>query len=298
MLLRDAVDLFLGEYKPSTQQAYRGPLYRMRDWLGPARPLENLQSAHLVEYFQDVKAHGYSPATLQKHAKSIKTFFNWCVRLRLMEASPARFIRAPKPPRLISREKAMRDDELERILEYLLHKTVPRDYALVLFLADTGCRRGGAATLRLQDIDFEALTAEVTEKGERARKVAFGEKCAQAIRRWLAYRGDHYAVKGTYVFSVDGLPLKPEVISQAIRRACKRVGVRTLSSHSLRHRKGHQFADHRIAPSIAATALGHSDPMITVSYYYPSDWETAQQALRELATRPQAKSKIVNLGGD
>ena len=80
--------------------------------------------------------------------------------------------------------------------------------------------------------------------------------------------------------------MKPENVSLIIRRAAQLAGVRVLSSHSLRHRKGHQLADSRIAPSIAATVLGHSDVVITLQHYYPADWESAEQAMRELMTDP------------
>lgn len=298
MNLEKAVVLFLGEYKPSTRKAYRSALAPMTGWIGPARDLGEIKPELLVEFVQKrVNREGLAPATRQKHIKSIKTFFNWCVRLDLLEKSPARVIRGKKLPKAIDRHKAMNDQELETLLSSLRYK--PRDYALILFLADTGCRRSGAAGLRLQDIDWEKMIAVVTEKGEKTRRVVFGEDCARAIRHWFAYRNEHHALKGVYIFTRDGLPMKPENVSLIIRRACKAAGVRVLSSHSLRHRKGHQLADARIAPSVAATALGHSDPMITLTYYYPHDWESAEKALRELITNPDAEtpSKIVSFNG-
>jgi integrase len=299
MLLSKAIELFLGEHKPSTQQAYRAALHLMRDWIGPARELSDVSSALLVEYFQVVvKRKHYAPATEQKHIKSVKTFFNWCVNLELIERSPAKAVRSKKLPRAIDRSKAMSDEELRLLLDSLRYK--PRDYALILFLADTGCRRGGAAGLRIQDIDFDKLVAVVTEKGDKSRKVAFGEPTARALRQWLGFRSMHYQIKGVYVFSRDGLPMHAENISIIIRRAARRAGLRVLSSHSLRHRKGHQLADARVAPSLAATALGHSDPMITLTYYYPADWESAEKALRELLTDPAAEpapEKIIRFKG-
>lgn len=285
MDLRKAIDLFLGEHKPTTQQAYRSALHQMRDWIGPTRLLSDIKPELVVEYFQVVvRKKDYAAATEQKHVKSVKTFWNWCVNLELIERSPARAVKSKKLSRRIDRAKAMTDDELRKLLDTVKFK--PRDYALILFLADTGCRRGGAVGLRLQDVDWEAQVAQVTEKGEKPRPAAFGDVCARALATWLAYRGAYFTVEGVYIFSRDGLPMRAENVSLIIRRACKAAGIRTLSSHSLRHRKGHQLADARIAPSIAATALGHSDPMITLTYYYPADWESAEKALRELMTKP------------
>jgi len=299
MKLSQAVELFLGEHKLTTQRAYAHSLLPMRDWLGPARDLSDISSALLIEYFQKrIHNRGYALATIQKHTKGVKTFFNWCVRIGELDKSPAAAIRGRKLPRAIDRSKAMTDAELAAMLSAVVYK--PRDYALLMFLADTGCRRGGAAGLQIKDLDLGAKQATVTEKGERERKVAFGDACATALVKWLAYRSAKHRIKGTYIFTSDGLQMNAENISLIIRRAAKTAGVRVLSSHSLRHRKGHQLADARIAPSIAATALGHSDVTITLTSYYPADWESAERALRELVTNPAALSdtpKIVRFGG-
>lgn len=298
MELGKAIELWLGEHKASTVHAYRSALVPMRDWLGPARKVSDIKPEHLLEYVQaTVYKRPYSPATRQKHIKSIKTFFNWCVLIELIPGnSPAKVVRGKKLPMAIDRHKAMTDGELSKLLESLRYK--PRDYALVMFLADTGCRRAGAVGLQMKDIQWDELVATVTEKGEKTRKVAFGKNCARAIRHWLLYRSEHHKVKGAYIFTRDGLPMQAENVSLIIRRACKAAGVRVLSSHSLRHRKGHQLADARVAPSIAAAALGHSDPIITLTYYYPADWESAKQALRELVTNPDKiaapNPKVVN----
>lgn len=293
--LRKAIELFLGGYKTTSRTAYNTALKQMQDWVGPARELEDIKPPLLIEYFQVViSARGYAPATVTTRVKGLKVFFNWCVNNELLSKSPAFVLKAKQPPRRISRDKAMTDDELKTVLDYLRLKTNPRDFALVLFLADSGCRRGGAAGLRNQDIDFEELTAEVTEKGDTTRKVAFSRKCANAMLRWMSYRNDHFKITGVYVFSRNGERPDPEIVSEAIRRACAKCGIREMGSHSLRHRKGHQFADARVAPSLAATFLGHKDVMETLRTYYPDDWETAEKIGRELMTdAPEPPARLV-----
>lgn len=299
MELEQAIELFLGEHKASTREAYSQGLRPMMAWMGPKKDLTEVRPELLIEYFQMVvKKRGYAPATEQKHIKSVKVFFNWCIKLDLLITSPAKMVKGKRLSGAVDRHKAMTDEELVTLLDTLRFK--PRDYALVMFLADTGCRRGGAVGLRMKDIDWNALVAVVTEKGEKTRKVAFGEKCAAALSSWLWYRSEHYTLKGEYIFTRDGLPMHASNISLMMRRACKVAGLRSLSSHSLRHRKGHQLADARVAPSIAATALGHDDPQITLKYYYPKDWESAEKALRGLMTNPEAapvkSPKIIQFG--
>lgn len=293
MKLEKAVRLFLSQYSnEGTRRAYADVLRLLIESVGGQTSVQTITPAELLGYGVTLSQRSYADATKMKHIKSIKTFFNWLVEMEIIERSPAKKLRFQRPPRRISREKAMTDEELQKILDFVKWK--PRDYALILFLADTGCRAAGAATLRTRDLDIKGRCAIVCEKFDKERKVFFGDECARALSLWLLKKG-----KGEYVFSRGAKPIKPDNVSLVVRRACARVAIRSLGSHSLRHRKGHQFADARIAPSIAATALGHENVTITLEYYYPTDYDSAARALSELATHPPVPPHIkeVNQSG-
>lgn len=294
MELRKAVELFLNDQRPTTRQSYLYVLRAMQDYLGPARQVEDLKADQLIEYSHHLKSRYANISTYRKHIKTMKTLFNWLIKIDVLKTSPARPLKSPKARMSINRDKAMTDEEYATLLDYFKWK--PRDYALFIFLGDTGCRIGGAAGLKVNDIDLENNRATVTEKGDKTRPVWFGDECRLALIRWKLQRPK---TAGEYFFSRSKTAIKPATISLMIRRACKVVGIRILSAHSLRHRKGHQFADKRIAPSVAATALGHSDPMITLQFYYPGDYFSAQQAITELSTpanmKPAAPRPIIDL---
>lgn len=291
MELKQAVNLFLGEYQnASTREAYYYVLIDMMNYMGPARPLTDIGKPTMIQYSQHMANKGWAPATVQKHHKTIKTFFNWLIKLDLLEKSPATVLKQKRLPSCVSREKAMSDEEYARILEYARWK--PRDFALILFLGDTGCRIGGAAGLQEQHLDLDQCSGVVTEKGDKKRPVAYGSACAQALRKWLIQRKAGGPNK--YVFSHSGKKMTASSLSQVVRRACIKCGIRSIGAHSLRHRKGHQLADAKVAPTVAATALGHSDPTITLKHYYPQDWERAEAALRQLAQPSEQPDKIVN----
>lgn len=278
--LSNAIDLFLGEQIESTRRSYFYVLKDMMAWLGPGRPIKSVQPQILVEYIQDVRARPAikSPATSNKYVKTVKTLFSWAIRMGYLESSPADPLRYIRTETAIRRNKAMTDSELEKLLDYA--KWNPRDHALLLFLADTGCRARGAADLQVQDINLEAMTAEIIEKGNKSRIVWFGPECKAALSTWLKKR---LPSAGPYVFTKNGQRLvNNNQVGQIVRRICQHVGIRGLGSHSLRHRKGMQLADAKVPASVAATALGHEDPVITLRYYYPKDTERAEAAMREL----------------
>ncbi|MBK9122833.1 MAG: tyrosine-type recombinase/integrase [Chloroflexi bacterium] len=287
MKLKNAVDLFLLSYQnPDTRKSHRIVLSHMLKHLDGYLEVDRLRPADLVEYAAVLDTcDTWSPATRRKYQKNVKTFFNWLVKIEEIDRSPARnVIRAKSLPAYISRDKAISDDELETMLTW--SQFHPRHDALFKLLRDSGCRIGGAAGLRVDDIDFERNVAFVTEKGDKSRLIAFGVECANAIRVWLLQRR---AGAGPVVFSITGRPIKAASLAQLVSAAAKKLGLRALGPHHFRHRKGHQLADAKVAPSIAATALGHSGPDITLKHYYPADWETAEQHLRALTQADEAR---------
>lgn len=298
MQLSKAIDLFLNDQIKTTRKSYLYVLRNMRDHLGPARPVEAVRPEHLVEYIHDVRSRDtvQSVRTINKYVKTIKTFFNWCVKMELITTSPAHAIKRVTEHHQIPRDKSMPDHVLSKVLDYtttlaeLPHGGTARYDALVRFLADTGCRIGGAATLTLDRLDLDECAAIVTEKGKPPRPVVFGKRTQQALRQWLIERkGD----QGDYVFQARGKRMTNDSLGQLFSRVVERSGVEGhWGPHSLRHRKGHQLADNRVNPATAATALGHADVSMTLTYYYPRDFARAKDALSELFLEDEENTPI------
>jgi site-specific recombinase XerD len=296
MNLQKAIETFLLS-KPNlgTRKAYSSCLNEMQDYLGPARPITEIDIHDLAKYADKLHNHPtWSSANKRKHIVTIKAFFNWLVDLGEIDKSPAKIIKTPKR-QTSTRKKAMTDEEYDKILEYA-RVTSPRNYALLLFFGDTGCREIGLRRLQKSDLDLENRCAVVTEKGDKTRTVYFGIECQRALRRWLYVKKD-----GTtdFVFRErvnaklkNGGELQGGVLSQVVNKIAKKVGInRPLGSHSLRHRKGHQFADSGTPITVAAKAMGHSSIEITGGFYYPEDDERVRQSVEKLTTGHEDEEK-------
>lgn len=292
MHLSDAVRLFLGEYKPTTRRSYAQCLDDMVGYVGAKRPMSDITAPELLRYIQNVRSRETvkSAATVNKYIKTIKVFFNWSVRYELVVKSPAKPLGQEKQKSMIQRVKAMPDAELTKLMNYTQYNA--RLNAIVLFLADTGCRRGGAAGLKWSQVNFETMSAIVTEKGDKTRPVFFESRTRDAL---LVWREEQNATAGDFVFSLSGESIRSSSIAQAFRRACQMAKIGSWGPHSLRHRKGFQGADARIAPSVMATLLGHDNVETTLTSYYPRDYKRAEEAARELAIKPKNGGSIVQL---
>lgn len=284
--LAEAINLFLGQQITSTRNSYWYVLKALQGYVGPARPLDQIDPADLLRYMQSVDKSPTitSPATYNKHVKTIRTFFNWCVKAGLLTKAPSSGLKRQRQHKQVPKDKAMPDHVYETLLDYA--RWDRRLHALILFLGDTGARIGGAAGLRWGDIDFAQRSAIVTEKGKEPRPVFFGEACARALLRW---REQHTLRDGDYVFHLHGRRIQNNSLGKVVERAAAAAGLGQWGPHSLRHRLGHRLADQRVAPSLAQQALGHESVLTTLTSYYPQDWERVRAALDELAHKDQSK---------
>lgn len=284
MLLHEAVRLFLmADRRPATNASYAKTLAPFARAVGPDRPLANISPEDLDAYVMTLRrrtevyaGHPLRPtegrplsaASVYKHIKTLKTFFYWCLERELLAVSPARFLSTRRPGRPLGQGKAATDPEVETLLAAARFR--PRELALIMLLAKSGCRAGEAARLRLADLDLEGHCAWVDGKGGRRRKIYFDEETSQVLGRWLDLRApaSHDCV---FCSRHGGAPLTAQAVSQVIRRLCKLAGIRSLGAHALRHRVGLKFARARVAPRVAQHYLGHTDITITLAYYQDVD---------------------------
>ena len=293
MNLSDAKQLFLDQYPTSTKKAYAGALNPLAAWIGPDRPLDAITDLDMLRYTNHIRQSDYAQATIRKHIKTLKTFFNWLVARKLIAESPVASVKNVTVDEYIGLSKAMTDKQLEKLLKFCdrNRKAYRRQKSLILFLADTGCRAGGAAGLRWQDIDMKTCEVQITEKGRKTRPAWFGNQCLLALVSW---QRNQNRTQGEYVFGFRGNKLTSDSLQQLFRRVCIEAGIGSHGPHKLRHRKAHQLVKAGVAITTASTVIGDS-PEVFIKHYAPRDFESAKEAARLVAQRPPESPRIVNL---
>lgn len=306
MLLSEAQQVFelalIGEVSPATIRWYRQRVGSLVKCLGDVDieriTVDDLRRwrAWLVGRSERYADHPtrpdlpgrLSPWTVNNHVRGVRRFFRWLVEEGHLERNPAERVKPPplpdEPP------KDLNQADLDRLLA-AARASGPRNYAIICFLADTGCRVGGLAGLRLDDLDLERRQATVREKGRggsKARDVYFSHKTAQALQAWLDIRP---RTGERYVFLGQRGPLTESGIYQVLKRLARRVGITgRWNPHSFRYgwargalRKGADLGT-------VSQLLGHSDISVTARFY-------ARWADPELAER-QRKFSWLNSAGD
>lgn len=287
MTFADAVNEFLTAckadgLKPATLHWYESRLKLVADHFQGV-PIDLVDLAGLRRYvnglyarptrYQDAPQRkaipgGLSRHTIHGHLRALRTFFKWCTDEYHLPADPMKRIRLP---RLDNDEpKAASLNDLVRLLNAA---TESRDRAILLFLADTGCRAGGLLSLKLDDLDLAKCRAVVHEKGGKYRTVFFTNITATAIDLWLARRP--ISANGIVFCALSsgrrGSPLTLTGLHSMIRRLKKRAGVTgRCNPHSFRHMFGSLWQGDAKTLSIL---MGHSDVATTLRYYVRPDMD-------------------------
>lgn len=240
---------------------------------------------------RDELAGGLSPASIAGYVRALKRLFAWLVEEGVTTANPALRIKTPKLAR--GEPKAYHADDFPKLLAATAgdDPVQIRDRALLLFLADTGVRAAGLAGLRLADLDLAGMTAKVTEKGSKTRRVPFSEPTAAALWAWLAVRPD---IAGGWLWVNMGRRgaghLTADGVGEVLRRMKKRAGIDgPCNPHSFRHGFAREYLLAGGDLGTLADLLGHSDVQVTWQHY--AIFRTA-----ELQAKHSKHSPIAQMG--
>lgn len=239
------------------------------------------------------KAGGLSPHTIATYLRAVKRLFNWMTEEGMIAVNPSAKLKNPSPTR--REPKAISLDDFGKILAATDGNELDqvRDRALVLFLADTGCRAGGVTHLRLADINLEHMTARLTEKGVKTRIVPFSAMTRDALIAWLQVRPGDTDTDWLFVNLAHHhkeIRLTEEALGETLRRLGKRAGATgVVNPHSWRHAFAREWLRNRGDLATLARILGHNDVSVTARFY-------AVFADHELAEFHARYSPVARLG--
>lgn len=256
---------------PHSQRQYHLVLDRFSQFCGELSPSPELISRYLA----GLRSAGLADASVAAHDRVLRLFFRRGQEMGWWADDPMRRVRRQgKPKRLpkladLSTFGAMVGAGFAGALRGDVQAV--RDLAILLLLAESGCRAGEVAGLRCEDLDLRSSSARVEGKGRQTRYVLFGPVTLDALGMWLDVRSQ-LGLESGFVF--PGLsrrgPMTPSGISQACHRLAVAAGVqgRPHRAHAFRH----LFASSYVAAGNDLETLrmlmGHSEISTTQRYLW------------------------------
>ncbi len=264
MSVSRALSLFLvsleGVKSPATIAWYRQRLAGLEAQLGQKR-IEQVTVSDLRLWRAAFSQRSdLSVWTVHGHVRAVRRLFSWLVQEGHLKASPAKRLELPRltyEPR-----KGIEFDDMLKVIAAA--RASPRDYALVLFLADSACRCGGVANLKVDELELARGRAMVREKGSKSRLVYLQQRTCDALRAYLKGR----KTGSVFLNQWTGRGLKTGGIYQALERLAVSAGVtERWNPHSWRHGAARGMLRRGANLAQVSQILGHSDVSVTVKFY-------------------------------
>ena len=278
--------------RPKTLNARTRHVAQFLHFLG-SRNVESVQSVQPADVAAFVVSRPHAPpSTVAKYVSSVRLFLEFLLLRGILRED----LRRALPSVRVVPDAAIPsawDPELLVKLLGAVDRSSPRgkrDYAILLLAARLGLRVSDIRTLRLDDLDWEAATVDVTQcKTGGALRLPLSEEVGEALIDYLRFARPR--TERREVFLKLSAPFEPfaenEHFHHVVARWCFAGEIRFRRSqrrglHSLRHTLATQLLRAETPVHVISEILGHATTGSTLIYA-----KADTEGLRSVALDPE-----------
>ena len=215
-----------------------------------------------------IRSLNKSSKTISHIISSLKSFYNYYMRMGNIKSNPTDEIDRPKIEKKIPEFLTL--EEVSSLLNFEVNNEFEaRNKAILELLYSSGLRISELTSLELSNIDLDECLVRVMGKGSKERIVPLGDYAIDALKEYIYfYRPMLNKNNSSYVFLNNrGGVLSRQFIFKVIKEECIKKGIRkNVSPHTLRH----TFATHILKNGadlrIIQELLGHENLSTTQIY--------------------------------
>ena len=269
----------------NTIQSYESDIFQLYQWniSKNKKRITEIKKFDTTQYISYLFTQNLKSTSVNRKISSLKTFFNFLLKKKLINANPFADQIMPKKP--VSLPKSISEDDVVKLLDAPKADSLIglRDKAMLELLYASGVRISELVNIKFSDLDLERNIIKVFGKGSKERLVPFGEDAAQCISAYIDERKKNKDVASIkYIFLNNrGSKISRHAFWHRLKDYCLEIGLKSdISPHTLRH----AFATHLLNRGAdlrsVQVLLGHSDLSTTQIYTH-----IAKQRLSELVKK-------------
>lgn len=224
--------------------------------------LPEVTGVHLRQFLISLQEKALSNRYQINLAKTVKTFFNYCVRDGLLTDSPFDKVKIPKHKKKIL--PAFTTQEVKAILKACHH---PRDLAICHVLLDSGVRASELLNINVEDVDAKTGTVTVREgKGGKDRVTYIGSKTQKVLTQYWLSRGKPEGEAPMFTSLTTGKRLTLFGLAQLMERLRMATGVEACTAHTFRRTFAITCLRNGMNIYVLARLMGHTDIIVLKQY--------------------------------
>ncbi|MHC1583417.1 MAG: tyrosine-type recombinase/integrase [Methanosarcinales archaeon] len=216
---------------------------------------------------KDLKSH-----TIKVYLTRLSSFFQYLSNRGYISQNPAKVLSSEiGAVKRNNKNRVLSIEDVRKILKSTIH---PRNRAIILTLAKTGLRRAEISYLRLQDVNFDAMTILATNrKGGKETLLPMDTELANTLKLWIHFRRSE---SDALFVTQDGKPLEPTSVSSIVSRASARAGLNDVHAHLFRYFFTTILATNRCLPAVIEYLRGDT-PQSMTGYYTQLEFTTIRR---------------------
>ena len=274
-----------------TIKNYQHHLHSMSKHLDIQKPIDELRKNDLETMVVSMRKAGLAHNSIAAYTRVLRTFLGWCNR---------EGIRVPTMPHIKDKE-TVKETYTDEELTLLLKKpgkncdfTEYRNWVIVNFLMNSGCRAATIRNIQNRDVDMEAR--QVILRHNKNGKIQVIPLCSVMINILRDYMAVRKGAPEEYLFCNQyGDMLSQNALRLAVARYNQSRGVQKTSTHLFRHTFARKYlVDCGGDAFMLQRLLGHSTLKMTKHYcnIYDADIANNFDRVSPLAQMNQQKEKI------
>jgi len=229
--------------------------------------ISEITNSHIQNYINTLNRAGLIATSLSRKTSSIRSFFNFMIKKRMIKSNPSKKITVPKKLQKLPYILSVKQIDLLCDIPLTSFSSI-RDKAMIELMYSSGLRLSEITSLNTQSISLDNKMLSVIGKGNKQRYLPIGAKAIIALVAYVKIRSSHTKDQEKALFlNKFGSRLSNRSVQIRLDYWCKSLGLNCkISPHTLRH----SCATHLLESSGDLRAvqefLGHEDISTTQIY--------------------------------
>lgn len=266
-------------YSNNTIASYSNDLYHLSAYLAHKNIL-HLTVRDIEKYLATL--NDLAPSSISHAISSLRTFYNYYIKLNKISENPMDTIRQPKLGHHLPTYLTL--EEVDKLLDIKIETPFDaRNKAILELMYATGLRISEVINLEFNNIDLEDCIIRVMGKGSKERIVPINDVAIDALNTYIKEYRPNMLIGNVhnYIFvNNHGKMMTRQGIFKMIKAECKKKGIeKNISPHTLRHTFATHLLENGADLRVIQELLGHSDISTTQIYTHLTNQKLKQDYL-------------------
>ncbi len=263
-------------FSKHTVVAYTSDILSFLIWLND-RNIEDVNYSIIRDYLFYIQQFNYSKTTTARKIASLRTFYRFLYREKVIDSNPALGVHSPKRGK--SLPEFLTEAEIEHVLNNVKMDSPAgyRNRTILELLYATGMRISELSDLNFENLNLEENEIKVFGKGAKERIVLVSERAKKFLEtyiktvRYMIYKTDEVTSNMPVFINKTGYRLQPQSVRLAIQDVVEKIELpKHVTPHVFRHSFATKLLENGADLRVVQELLGHSSISNTQIYTHVS----------------------------